>query len=80
MDVGVFTTEVGEGDFDRRDVAVFQPQALRSGMQRFTFVVDREPVQVGSTPTTSASTGSRTTTCERWASPAGVRHPAGASQ
>jgi aminopeptidase N len=50
MDVGVFTTEVGEGDFDRRDVAVFQPQALRSGMQRFTFVVDREPVQVGVDP------------------------------
>jgi len=50
MDVGVFTAPVGEGAFDRRDVVLFEQRPIRSGTQKLTVVVNREPTHVGVDP------------------------------
>jgi aminopeptidase N len=50
FDVGVFTAEPGKRDFTAASVLSLQGQRLRTGRQKLTVVVDREPNFVGVDP------------------------------
>jgi hypothetical protein len=50
FDVGVFTAEPGRPGFKAADVLLMQRQRLKSGEQRLTLLLDREPVFAGVDP------------------------------
>jgi aminopeptidase N len=50
LDIGVFTARPGDADFSAKSVLHFQRQAVHSGHQTVTVVVDREPKFAGVDP------------------------------
>ena len=50
FDIGAFTVEPGKKDFDQSDVILFDRRAIRSGAQRLSLVVAREPMFAGVDP------------------------------
>jgi aminopeptidase N len=50
FDVGVFTAEPGKKGFDRNDVLFFERRPIRTGTQKITLTVPREPIHVGVDP------------------------------
>jgi hypothetical protein len=50
FDVGVFTAEPGRPGFKAADVLLMQRQRLKSGEQRLTLLLDREPAFAGVDP------------------------------
>lgn len=50
FDVGVFADRPGVGAFDRQDVILLERRPIRSGVQTFTFTVNRRPRFVGVDP------------------------------
>lgn len=50
FDIGLFTAQPGERDFDAEDVILFERRPIRSGRQTLTFIVDRRPTHVGVDP------------------------------
>ena len=50
FDVGLFAREPGKPDFGPRDVIAFKHLPVRSGLQTFTFTVDRAPRFAGVDP------------------------------
>ncbi len=50
VDVGVFSAEPGKRGYAARDVLLLQRQRIRSGTQKITVTVDREPSFAGIDP------------------------------
>jgi aminopeptidase N len=50
IEIGVFTEEPGDKDFDAGSVLLFERRPVRSGTQEWTLVLDREPVWAGIDP------------------------------
>jgi aminopeptidase N len=50
FDVGLFSAKPGEKDFASKNVILFQTVPLKSGIQTFSFVVDKAPTWVGVDP------------------------------
>lgn len=50
VDLGVFTARPGVGAFNRSDVVLMERRPIHSGLQTFTFTVDRRPLFVGVDP------------------------------
>jgi ABC-2 type transport system permease protein len=50
FEVGVFTAKPGDKDFDAKSVLVMERRPVKTGPQKITLVVDREPKWVGVDP------------------------------
>ena len=50
MDIGLFTAEPGKKGFDAKAVVAYERRPIRSGVQTFTFTVDKAPKFAGIDP------------------------------